>query len=228
MPSMLEIQNSLTAVQDTGFLTTTITVSMSFILSTFIAYVYVWTIGKGPYSKNYIQAMVLISIIAADIILSVGDSLARGIGIIAAVGIIRFGTNFKNPRDTIFLFASLSAGIACGAHAYIVAVEGTLCFAVASVLLRYSPYSPIGNFDASLSFASASENNITQIEKILAEYCTIFSLNDLEENVEKASIKYSFYIKLKQNVKSEQLIQMLQLNEFAKNIRFKNDGFIDD
>lgn len=224
---MLEIQKSLSAAQDIGFLTTTTTVSLSFILSTFIAYVYVWTIGKGPYSRNYIQAIVLISIIAAVIILSVGDSLARGIGIIAAVGIIRFRTNFKNPRDTVFLFGSLSAGIACGANAYIVAVEGTLCFALASVLLRYSPYSPVGYFDASLNFYSASENSIAQIEVILDEYCTNFSLNDLEENLEKGLNKYSYHIKLKKHVKSEQLIQVLQLNEFAKNIRFKNDGFDD-
>ena len=49
--------------------------------------------------------VILIAIVSCIIIQSVGDSLARGIGIMAAMAIIRFRTNFKDPRDTIFLFA---------------------------------------------------------------------------------------------------------------------------
>ena len=84
-----------------------------------------WTLQKSTYSRNYLQSIVLISIIACVIILSAGDGIARDVGIMAAVGIIRFRTNFKNPRDTTFLFTLLAAGIACGANAFIVAIEGT-------------------------------------------------------------------------------------------------------
>ncbi|MDG1445262.1 MAG: DUF4956 domain-containing protein, partial [Methylophilaceae bacterium] len=140
------------STQDFDFFTTTMTVFLSLLLSTLVAYIYVWTLQKSTYSKNYLQSIVLISIIASVIILSVGDSIARGVGIIAAVGIIRFRTNFKNPRDTIFLFASLAAGIACGASAFIIAIEGTVSFALASLFLRFAPFSPVAYFDCIISF----------------------------------------------------------------------------
>jgi len=156
MPFLFNLSDTFTSTSDINFLATTFTAFPSFLLSTLVAYVYVWTLQKSTYSHNYLQSIVLISTITCVIILSVGDSIARGVGIMAAVGIIRFRTNFKNSRDTIFLFALLAVGIACGANAFIVAIEGTFCFAFASVFLRYASFSPIAYYDCVISFQSSS------------------------------------------------------------------------
>jgi len=108
MPFLFNLSDTFTSTSDINFLATTFTAFPSFLLSTLVAYVYVWTLQKSTYSRNYLQSIVLISTITCVIILSVGDSIARGVGIMAAVGIIRFRTNFKNPPDTIFLFALLA------------------------------------------------------------------------------------------------------------------------
>ena len=42
--------------------------------------------------------------------------LARGLGILGTLAIIRFRTPIRDPRDMIFLFACLGVGIACGAN----------------------------------------------------------------------------------------------------------------
>jgi hypothetical protein len=84
------------------------------------------------------------------IIQCIGDSLARGLGIMAAMAIIRFKTNFKGPRDTLFLFASLAADISCGAYAFAVAVTGTLGFCLVSLALYISPLGPDRYFDIML------------------------------------------------------------------------------
>ena len=138
MPFLFNLSDAFTSTSDINFLATTFTAFPSFLLSTLVAYVYVWTLQKSTYSRNYLQSIVLISIIACVIISSVSDSITRGVSIMAAVAIICFRTNFKNPRDTIFLFASLAACIVCGANVFITAIEDTFCFALASVFLGYA------------------------------------------------------------------------------------------
>ena len=109
-----------------------------------MAYVYQKTFRGLSYSRNFVQSIILISILASMIIQSVGDSLARGIGIMAAMAIIRFRTNFKDPKDTLFLFAGLATGISCGAYAFGVALVGTVAFCLAALVLHYSPLGPYG------------------------------------------------------------------------------------
>lgn len=206
------------STQDFDFFTTTMTVFLSFLLSTLVAYIYVWTLQKSTYSKNYLQSIVLISIIASVIILSVGDSIARGVGIIAAVGIIRFRTNFKNPRDTIFLFASLAAGIACGASAFIIAIEGTVCFALASLFLRFAPFSPVAYFDCIISFQANGPDQTRQFNTIMQQFCKKFVLINAQESTKGSSYQYDYHIKRKKNVSNAQLIEALSANNLAQKV----------
>jgi len=60
-------------------LTLTFVILMSFVRLTILAIVYQATYRGLPYSRNYVQSIVLIPIIAAMVIQSIGDSLARGL-----------------------------------------------------------------------------------------------------------------------------------------------------
>ncbi len=102
------------------------TVLMSFLLSTTVGVTYVKTFKGLSYSRNYVQALVLSSIVAATVMNAIGDSLARGLGMIGALAIIRFRTSFKDSKDILFMFAALAAGIGCGVGAFGVAVIGTM------------------------------------------------------------------------------------------------------
>ena len=99
---MFESLTAQSATESASVLTLIYVILMAFVLSTVLAYVYQKTFRGLSYSRNFVQSVILISIIAAMVIQSVGDSLARGIGIMAAMAIIRFRTNFKDPRDTLF------------------------------------------------------------------------------------------------------------------------------
>ena len=108
------------------------TALLAFVLSTLIAITYEKTYRGLSYSRNFVQALILSSIVAATVMQAIGDSLARGLGIIGALAIIRFRTVFKDPRDIIFMFASLAAGISCGVFGFTVGVIGTLAFCSAA------------------------------------------------------------------------------------------------
>jgi len=75
-----------------------ITVKSSFILSSLIAMVYQWTTPKILKSYNFLQSIVLIAIVAAMIMQAIGNSLARGLGMLGALAIIRFRTKLDNTK----------------------------------------------------------------------------------------------------------------------------------
>ena len=73
------------------------------------------------------------SIITCMLMLAVGNSVAAGIGIAGGLTAIRFRTTMRDPRDVVYVFASLATGITAGVQAYAAAIAGTGIFIAASL-----------------------------------------------------------------------------------------------
>ncbi len=204
---MFEQLTAQSATENASLSTLVYVMLMAFVLSTVLAFVYQKTFRGLSYSRNFVQSVILISLIAAMVIQSVGDSLARGIGIMAAMAIIRFRTNFKDPRDTLFLFAGLATGISCGAYAFGVALVGTLGFSSAALLLHYSPLGPNAYFDGMVRFNMLAENGDRQaLERVLQKHCKAFSLITLREMAQSERIDYAFHTKLRRGASYDRLL----------------------
>ena len=91
------------------------------------------------FSNKLIQAMVISSIVAAMFMMVVGDNLALGFGVLSFISMISFRSLIRNLRNLMFIFASISIGIATGKYNYIIAASGTFLFCYMVVLLYYSP-----------------------------------------------------------------------------------------
>ena len=216
---MLDSMTVQTAAETANSLTIAYTMMLSFLLSVVLAVIYQKTFRGLSYSRNYVQAIVLISIISAVIIQSVGDSLARGVGIMAAMAIIRFRTNLKDPRDTLFLFASLAAGISCGAYAFNVAIIGTAGFSIAAIILYYSPLGPNSYFDGMLRFNMPAENTQrNELESIIHAYCKAFSLVTLRELAQGDRMDYAYHIKLRKGKTHESFLSELKTLDSMKGL----------
>ena len=85
-------------------------------------------------------------------IMAIGNNMARGLGIMGAMAFVRFRTPIRDPRDIIFLFASLSIGIASGAQVFGVAIIGTLYFCFTALFLSWSPFASRREFEGLLRF----------------------------------------------------------------------------
>jgi hypothetical protein len=124
-------------------ITALVSLLLAFFLSGIVAVTYEFTNNSVDRKPFFLQAMALISIVAATIMLAIGDSLAVGLGMLGALSIIRFRTTIIDPRNMIFIFASLGIVISCGVLAYNVAIVGAVIFCVISILLNYSPWGKI-------------------------------------------------------------------------------------
>ncbi len=180
---------------------------LSFVLSGLVAFTYRKTFRGLSFSRNYVQALVLSSMVAATVMQAIGDSLARGLGMIGALAIIRFRTNFKDARDIIFMFAALAAGIACGVTAFTTAVVGTLVYCLVAVVLYYSPMGGETYFDGMLRFNIENKSDErTALEGLLNQYCANFALITLRDLAQGNRLDYAYHVKLKRGKSSADLI----------------------
>jgi uncharacterized membrane protein YhiD involved in acid resistance len=66
---------------------------------------------RNPYVS---QTQILLAIVAAALMVIVGDNAARAFGIFAAVSLVRFRTNIRDPKEITVLLISMALGLASG------------------------------------------------------------------------------------------------------------------
>ena len=169
----------------------------SFVLSMAIAAVYRWTYQGLSYSRSFVHTQVLASIIVSVLIMAIGNNLARGLGILGTLAIVRFRTPIREPRDIIFLFACLATGIACGAAVFSVAIVGTLFFCGVAMYLHWSPFASLRLYEGLLRFSlPAGSWSREKIREVLGRYCSSAILVAMREAVQGDAIEYSYQVKL--------------------------------
>lgn len=156
------------------------TVLFAFFMSSILAITYDLTTRTTYRRAHFLQALCLISMVAAMVMQAIGDSIGRGMGMLGALAIIRFRTNLNDPRNMTFMFASLAVGISCGVFGFSIALTGTLIFCLAAFILRWSPLSGSNELIGVLRLQYPMANELrTQIEAELRNYCKDFDLQEM-------------------------------------------------
>ncbi|MEZ4935259.1 MAG: DUF4956 domain-containing protein [Saprospiraceae bacterium] len=220
---MFDFSFITTNTENPTFLTILFTVMFSFLMSVMIAFTYEKTSRQVARPDNYIQALILIAIVAATIMQAIGDSLARGLGMLGALSIIRFRTTLRNPRNIVFMFSSLAAGIACGVGGYVIAFVGTLSLCVSTFLLRLTPFSKQQNLIGTLTLELPNNSTIQdQVKTILKKHCVKYSVQSYRVFNSEAKahlLECRYQLKLKDEMKGASLANELKALEEVKSIR---------
>lgn len=171
---------------------------LSFVLCSVLAKLYQLTFQSLSYSRAFVHTLILGGMIVCMVMMSMGDSLARGIGVLGALSIIRFRTVVRDPRDMMFLFASLGVGIACGAGMFAVAITGCALLSAVIVLLHYAPFATRRRYEAMLRFLmqADSEGARAEVDAIMAVCCSSYMLLAMREAVQGDLLEYSYQIRL--------------------------------
>ena len=171
---------------------------LAFVLTSVIAKLYQLTFQSLSYSRSFVHTLILGGMITCMVMMSMGDSLARGIGVLGALSLIRFRTVVRDPRDMMFLFAALGLGIACGAGMFAVAITGCALLSSVIVLLHWAPFATRRRYEAMLRFLVEADNDDarTDVDDILAECCGAYMLLAMREAVQGDLLEYSYQIRL--------------------------------
>jgi uncharacterized membrane protein YhiD involved in acid resistance len=97
----------------------------------------VTVLRRNPYVS---QTQILLSVVASALMMVVGDNAARAFGIFAAVSLVRFRTNIRDPKEVTVLLLSLAIGLATGVGRWELAI--VLCLFVLPLLYILELYEP--------------------------------------------------------------------------------------
>jgi uncharacterized membrane protein YhiD involved in acid resistance len=111
---------------------------ISLLVGMFIFYVYKVCFKGVVYSYTYNVSLVLMCLICSLIIMTISSNIVLSLGMVGALSIVRFRTALKDPMDIIFMFWSISVGIANGAGIYPISIIGSLF--VGFVLIIFSKF----------------------------------------------------------------------------------------
>ena len=103
-----------------------IAISLSFVLSLFIVFIYRATYAGVNYSRSFTASMMMLSMTTTMVILVISSNMVLSLGMVGALSIVRFRTAVKEPTDTAFLFWAIATGIICGAGYITISILMTL------------------------------------------------------------------------------------------------------
>lgn len=237
MFEFLQIQNNS---EQPASLNILIAVLSSFFLSSMVVFTYEMTHKEVAKPTHFMQSLALIAIVATTVMQAIGDSVARGLGMLGALAIIRFRTNLDNPINMTFMFASLAIGISCGVFGFTIAFIGTFVFCAAAFIVKLSPVlfnkELIGNLKLLIPLHSKADQ---LMDKILDDYCFTYTVNafrllskpesvvvtdDEEPNTiipERKIKEITYHLRLKKGRTAEELLDAIKDLEDASEIRLR-------
>src|SRR5689334_7268459 len=91
-----------------------VAVTSAFLLALPVAWVYMFTRQRKGYRASDVQALVLMPVVVAGVVVLVKNSVALAFSLAGIVAAVRFRTNLEDSKDAVFIFLSTALGLACG------------------------------------------------------------------------------------------------------------------
>ena len=103
-----------------------IAVTSAFLLALPVAWVYMFTRQRKGYRASDVQALVLMPVVVAGVVVLVKNSLPLAFSLAGIVAAVRFRTNLEDSKDATFIFLATALGLACGVQIEVAAVLSIL------------------------------------------------------------------------------------------------------
>ena len=173
-----------------------ISLSLNLVLARFYAYF------NESYSSptSVVETIVLVGIIITLIMVIIGSNIARAFALVGAMSIVRFRNPLKNPKDLVYIFASIAIGMACGTFFYEYAILFLVIFILGNYILK--------------GFKFTKENKNYRIIKVKLEL-------DNDKELKKFFLEYNIKEKLESS--SSFIYDKKQFLDQVYEINFLND-----
>lgn len=91
-----------------------INLGMSFLMGSFIFFIYRKTFQGVLYQRSFNISLVAITMVVTMIIMTISGNLVLSLGMVGALSIVRFRTAIKDPVDLVYIFWAIAVGLGNG------------------------------------------------------------------------------------------------------------------
>ena len=156
------------------------------------------------------QTQILLAVVAGALMMIVGDNTARAFAIFAAVSLVRFRTNIRDPKEITVLLISLALGLAAGVGRFDLGLA--LClFSV--VLLRLLEFNEPEKVFRPMELTIKTKNpGYTQnlLKSLFEKFKLESEVREMEPPDEKSEVgSLVYYVNLRLNLSTDYLSELI-------------------
>jgi uncharacterized membrane protein YhiD involved in acid resistance len=156
------------------------------------------------------QTQILLAVVAAALMMIVGDNAARAFAIFAAVSLVRFRTNIRDPKEITVLLISLALGLAAGVGRWELGIALSL-FALALLwLLEYNESEQVFRAMELTIRTRDTEHTQRVLKKLLKDNKLDAEVREFDPPDEKNPIgSLVYYLNLRLNLSTDRLSDLM-------------------
>ena len=201
---------------------------VAFLCSLLISVFYRVTYRGPGYSISFINSLVVLGMITSIVIMVIGNNLARAFGLVGAMSIIRFRTAVKETMDIVYIFFSLTIGMAAGVGVHVIAIVGTLFIgSIIFILSKTDALSMSGEkFLLQFTYSGHDIKGNESYLPVLKKYCRQINLLNIKSILNNGS-EISYHVSLRNKKLNHEFIDELGKVEGVKqmNLYFDEEVF---
>lgn len=204
----MELLNAVNSTLSVDLRTAVVAILAAFAATHVLAVVYVWTYRGLSYSQSFVQSLVMGGVATSMMMLAIGNNLVWGIGMVGALALVRFRSNLRDPRDMIFIFASLIVGIAAGVRAFPIVIAGTVLFSLVAIYLAQVSFGLKNYFDGLLRFTLSA--SATGAQEHLNRHCSKVVLTMVQQVMQGEATEHVYQVRFRRDRSRHELIHDLE------------------
>lgn len=156
------------------------------------------------------QTQILLAVVAAALMMIVGDNTARAFAIFAAVSLVRFRTNIRDPKEITVLLISLALGLAAGVGRWELGLA--LCFFALALLwmLEYNESEQVYRSMELTIKTRDTEKAQSFLKRIFKKYKIDAEVREFDPPDEKNPVgSLVYYVTLRLNLSTDRLSELI-------------------
>ena len=185
--------------------------SLAFVLSLVIGWVYRATHRHVSYSQSYVQTLVILGMLVSLIMLVVGSNIARAFALVGALSVVRFRNAIKETRDVGFIFLVMGIGMACGTRFYSLAAIATVAICLVVYLMhRFNWFHLNVSRQVVKVQVPPDEDRSAEITDVLVAHTSEFELVSMESVRGGTLTELLYTVRLKRGKEPGELLSALR------------------
>ncbi|MEV4249675.1 DUF4956 domain-containing protein [Streptosporangium canum] len=196
-----------------------IAMTLSFVLSAMIGWVYRATHRNVSYSQSYVQTLVILGMLISLIMLVVGSNIARAFALVGALSVVRFRNAIKETRDVGFIFLVMGVGMAVGTRFYLLGIVAAVAISlIIMVMHRFNWFQLNVRRQVVKVQVPSDEDFAASIQDVLIQHTDEFELVSMESIRAGALIELMYTVKIKKGSEPANLIAALRERNHGQSV----------
>jgi hypothetical protein len=184
---------------------------LAFLCGHVVGWVYMACHSGLSYSKSFVNALVVLCVIVALVMMVMANNLLIAFGLMAVFAIVRFRNVLRDTLDTTYILASITVGMAMGTRKFGTGILGCALFAVLMLYLYWSQFGSRHRFDLILNLHWARPlNELPELGMLLERHSRRMQIASQRSNQGYEGTDLSYRLLLRDAQRTDELVTELK------------------